>query len=331
MRLTNKAERIEAARRANGDTEVTVRALGPDGQPGPPDLPPRVRREGDGRDPLLHVRRQRHREGDRRPAGPEGAHDRRQRRRHARRGAAPATPSCPTPTARTARSTRRTTPGRTTPPPPPKNAPWIPPRDWTRETVRIALVLVQRRPRGLPRLRRSRRRASASARTPFATSHRVRAGWAFEPAERQGRLHGPVPPREPRLVLRAVRLRLGGRGAALLRLRQRDRGPRRGPGLLQGQRDASSSSTRPSPCPSARGACSRSAPRSSTRRATRTRTSSSTWRSRTAPATSARPACTASSPGRGATARCSRAVASSRRCAAPTSRRPGTWRATSGR
>ena len=48
VRLTNKTERVEASRRANGDTEVTVHVLGPDGQPGPQTLPPRLRREGDG-------------------------------------------------------------------------------------------------------------------------------------------------------------------------------------------------------------------------------------------------------------------------------------------
>jgi len=65
------------------------------------------------------------------------------------------------------------------PPPPPKNAPWIPPRDWTRETYGTPWVsyggdLGVFLGYGVETQRFGFRKA------PFSTSHRVRAGYAFK-------------------------------------------------------------------------------------------------------------------------------------------------------
>jgi outer membrane protein assembly factor BamA len=65
-----------------------------------------------------------------------------------------------------------------TPPPPPNNAPWIPPRDWTRESW------------GIPWLSYSgdlgvflgygiETNRFGFRKTPYSTLHRVRAGWSF--------------------------------------------------------------------------------------------------------------------------------------------------------
>ena len=55
--LTNRSERVEAARTPNGDMEVTVRALDGGGPAGGDHLPPRVPRERDGGGALLRARR----------------------------------------------------------------------------------------------------------------------------------------------------------------------------------------------------------------------------------------------------------------------------------
>lgn len=65
------------------------------------------------------------------------------------------------------------------PPPPPKNAPWIPPRDWTRETWGIPWVtyggdLGVFLGYGIQTERFGFRK------TPYATAHRMRAGYSFE-------------------------------------------------------------------------------------------------------------------------------------------------------
>ena len=59
--------------------------------------------------------------------------------------------------------------------------------------------------------------------TPYSTAHQVRAGWSF--GQRNGRADyvGEFQRENRRLVLRPLRLRVGRRGPALLRVRQRDR------------------------------------------------------------------------------------------------------------
>ena len=65
-------------------------------------------------------------------------------------------------------------------PAPPKNAPWIPARDFTRETWVAPASRVQRRRRRLPRATRSSRSATASARPPTRAAHRLTGGCAFQ-------------------------------------------------------------------------------------------------------------------------------------------------------
>ena len=180
VRLTNRSERIEAARRANGDTEVTVRVLGPDGQPGPPAFHrvfdakvtheirfytydgndtvkvtgghdgPRVRMIGGNGDDTLDA------------AGAGNAKlsdsDGQNRAIDAKEDSRPYEP-----------------------PPPPKNAPWIPPRDWTRETVRTPWVAYNG-DLGVFVGNGIETHDFGFRKTPFASSHQVRAGWAFKAA-----------------------------------------------------------------------------------------------------------------------------------------------------
>ena len=178
VRLTNRAERIEASRRSNGDTEVTVHVVGPDGQPGPRTFHrlfdaketseirfytyggndtvkvtgggngPRVRLIGGGGDDTLDASGS----GNAKLSDEEGTN----------RAVDAAVDSRPY-----------------TPPPPPKNAPWIPPRDWTRETHTMPWVsysgdLGVFLGYGIQTERFGFRKA------PFSASHRVRAGWAFK-------------------------------------------------------------------------------------------------------------------------------------------------------
>jgi len=66
-----------------------------------------------------------------------------------------------------------------TPPPPPKNAPWIPPRDWTRETVGMPIVSFTG-DLGLFLGYGVQVEKFGFRKSPYATSHRVRGGWSFK-------------------------------------------------------------------------------------------------------------------------------------------------------
>jgi len=177
VRLTNATERIEAVRRANGDTEVTVRVPGPDGTPGPRTFHrvfdaaetgeirfythdgndtvkvtggsqgPKIRLIGGNGDDTLDASGA----GNARLSDAEGQN----RAIDAGHDSRPYVP-----------------------PTPPKNAPWIPPRDWTRETYGspwfsysgdLGVFLGY----GVETQRFGFRKE------PFAASHRVRAGWSF--------------------------------------------------------------------------------------------------------------------------------------------------------
>jgi hypothetical protein len=177
VRLTNKSERIEASRRANGDTEVTVHVLGPDGQPGPPTFHrvfdaketgeiriyaydgndtvkvtgggkgPKVRLLGGNGDDTLDATG-----ADNAKLSDSEGHNRVQ---DAGNDSRPYEP-----------------------PPPPKNAPWIPPRDWTRETVGSPWVSYNG-DLGVFLGYGVETEAYGFRKAPFSTSHRLRAGYAF--------------------------------------------------------------------------------------------------------------------------------------------------------
>jgi len=66
-----------------------------------------------------------------------------------------------------------------TPPPPPKNAPWIPPRDWTRETVGVP-VASYTGDIGLFLGYGIETRSFGFRKTPFANLHHISAGWGFK-------------------------------------------------------------------------------------------------------------------------------------------------------
>ena len=263
--LTNKTERIEAARRPNGDTEVTVRVA-------------RARTASRDRRPstACSTRGRRTRSASTRYDGNDtvtvtGGHQgpsvrmiggngddtldatRRRQRQALRLGG-------PEPRDRGGRDDR----GPTTPPPPAEERALDPATRLDARDLRNAAGSSYNGDLGrLPRLRRSRRSASASARA------RSRARTASAPAGPSTRRAGSVDyagdfhRENRRSYFGLLRLRLGGRGAALLRLRQRDRGPGRDQDFYKVTR-RSTSSTRPSTCPSASRGSSRSAPRSST-------------------------------------------------------------------
>jgi hypothetical protein len=184
VRLTNKSEQVEANRRPNGDTEVTVRVLGPDGPVGPPTFHrvfdaketaeirfytydgndkvkvtgghegPKVRLIGGNGDDTLDATGA----GNAKLSDSEG----RNRALDAGNDSRPYTP-----------------------PPPPRNAPWIPPRDWTRETYTTPWVsysgdLGVFLGDGVETQRFGFRKE------PFSTSHRLRAGYAFN--QQNGRI-----------------------------------------------------------------------------------------------------------------------------------------------
>jgi len=175
--MTNQPERVEAKRLANGDMEVTVGILGKDGAFGAPYFHhvfdgketrevrfyaldgndsvvvtggkkgPRVRMIGGNGNDILEA------------AGADNAKlsDSQGQNR-----------------AIDAKSDDRPY----DPPPPPKNAPWIPPRDWTRETW------------GIPWFRYNgdlgvllgygiQTETFGFRKSPYSTAHRVGAGWAF--------------------------------------------------------------------------------------------------------------------------------------------------------
>ncbi len=178
VRLTNRTERIEAARRENGDTEVTVRVAGPDGQPGKPTFHrvfdanetseiriyaydgndtvrvtgghrgPKVRMIGGHGDDTLDATGA----GNAKLSDADG-------RNRAVEASADDRPY--------------------TPPPPPKNAPWIPPRDWTRETFGMPWVTYTG-DLGVFLGYGVETRSFGFRKAPFADSHRFRAGWSFK-------------------------------------------------------------------------------------------------------------------------------------------------------
>ena len=66
-----------------------------------------------------------------------------------------------------------------TPPPPPNNAPWIPPRDWTRETVGLPVVSYSGDV-GLFLGYGVQVRNFGFRKNPYSTSHQIRGGWGFK-------------------------------------------------------------------------------------------------------------------------------------------------------
>jgi len=72
-----------------------------------------------------------------------------------------------------------------TPPPPPKNAPWIPPRDWTRETVGMPGAAYNA-DIGLFLGYSLEVRSFGFRKTPYSARHQIRGGWGF--ARRSGRV-----------------------------------------------------------------------------------------------------------------------------------------------
>ena len=180
VRLTNKSERIEAARRASGDTEVTVRVLGPDEQPGPPTF----HRVFDAKE-THEIRFYTYDGND--TVNVTGGHDGPKVRMIGGNGedtldasgADNAKLSDSEGQNRAIDAQKDSRPY--DPPPPPRNAPWIPPRDWTRETVRTPWVSYNGDlgvfvGNGIETHNFGFRKA------PFASSHQVRAGWAFKAA-----------------------------------------------------------------------------------------------------------------------------------------------------
>jgi hypothetical protein len=65
-----------------------------------------------------------------------------------------------------------------TPPPPPKSAPWIPPRDWTRESFGVPWVSYGG-DLGVFLGYGIRTQSYGFRKSPYANSHQVRAGWSF--------------------------------------------------------------------------------------------------------------------------------------------------------
>jgi hypothetical protein len=66
-----------------------------------------------------------------------------------------------------------------TPPPPPENAPWVPPRDWTRETVGIPIISFTG-DLGLFLGYGVQIQKFGFRKNPYATAHRIRGGWSFK-------------------------------------------------------------------------------------------------------------------------------------------------------
>jgi len=175
--MTHRPERVEARRLDNGDMDVTVRITGPDGTPGPPyfhrvfdgketeevrfyaldgndtvtvaggSKGPRVRMiGGNGNDTLdasgADNAKLSDSEGQNRAIDAE--YDDRPY----------------------------------TPPPPPRNAPWIPPRDWTRETIGLPVVSYSGDV-GLFLGYGVQVEHFGFRKSPYSTLHRIRAGWGF--------------------------------------------------------------------------------------------------------------------------------------------------------
>lgn len=176
--MTKQPERVEAKRLDNGDMDVTIRIVGKDGAPGAPSFHrlfdgketeevrfyaldgndavvvtggkkgPRVRMiGGEGNDTLDATGANSAKLSD--SEGQNGAVDAKDDDRPYQ------------------------------PPPPPKNAPWIPPRDWTRETWGMPWVAYGGDigvflGAGIQTQRYGFRKS------PYSTAHRVRAGWSFK-------------------------------------------------------------------------------------------------------------------------------------------------------
>jgi hypothetical protein len=176
--LTHQPERVEAKRLGNGDLEVTVAILGKDGVPGAPSFhrvfdgkeTEEVRLYGlDGNDTSVVTGGQ---EGPRlRMIGGNGDDT------LDAKGADNAKLSDSQGQNRAIDAKEDDRPY--TPPPPPKNAPWIPPRDWTRESW------------GIPWLSYSgdlgvflgygiQTERYGFRKHPYSSLHRVRVGWSFE-------------------------------------------------------------------------------------------------------------------------------------------------------
>ena len=131
------------------------------------------------------------------------------------------------------------------PPPPPENAPWLPPKDFDSATWRLPWIgygsdfgffLGQ----GLEHRRYGFRKDH------FSSRHVFRAGYRLRRDERPVRLQRHLQPREQPQLPGARLLLVRNRGPPLLRVRQRD-GEQRRQGLLPGPRKTRSSSTRRSP------------------------------------------------------------------------------------
>jgi hypothetical protein len=182
--MTNRSELAEAKRLDNGDMEVTVSILGPDGRPGTPYF----QRVFDG-DETDEVRFYALDGNDRVTVrgGEEGPHVRMiggngdDTLDAQGAGNAKLSDSKGQNRAIDAKYDRQPH----TPPPPPKNAPWIPQRDWGRETF------------GLPLLSYSadigvflgysiQTERYGFRKVPYATFHRIRAGWGFN--QKSGRI-----------------------------------------------------------------------------------------------------------------------------------------------
>ena len=185
VRLTRKSERIEAARRANGDTEVTVRV----------DRPGRASR-GHRRSTGCSTRRRRSEIRFYTYDGNDtvkvtGGHDGPRVRMIGGNGddtldasgAGNAKLSDAEGQNRAIDAKNDSRPYE--PPPPPKNAPWIPPRDWTRETVRTPWVSYGG-DLGVFVGNGIETHGFGFRKAPFANSHQVRAGWAFKAQAAEG-------------------------------------------------------------------------------------------------------------------------------------------------
>jgi hypothetical protein len=175
--LTHRSDRVEARRLVDGDLEVTVSSAGPDGAAGTPSLhrvfdgkeTDEVRFYGlDGDDTVVvtgagkgpRVRLVGGKGNDTLDAG--GAGNAKLSDEHGRNRAAGADED--------------THPY--TPPPPPRSAPWIPPRDWTRESVGVPWVAYSA-DLGAFVGYGIRTQSYGFRKTPFENLHQVRAGWSF--------------------------------------------------------------------------------------------------------------------------------------------------------
>ena len=246
--LTHRSERIDAVRTPGGDMEVSVRSRSALGPAGSDHVPPRVPRERDRRGALLRAGRRRLLVPYRRRSGARACawSEARATTRSTRRGSGKAKLSDSDGRNRALAADLDDHPYHA--PPPPKNAPWIPPRDFTRETWGTPLAAYNA-DLGVFLGYAVQHQRYDFRKSPYASSHRVSGGWAF--GQEGGRVDylGDFRRENRSSYFSLHGLRLGDRGAPLLRLRQRDRGSGE-PGLLQGARDAVRRCTLRSACPS---------------------------------------------------------------------------------